>query len=184
VFGFRVEFAVAVSTVRSYYQILEDTLLGTQLLPWTKSTKRKAISTSKFYFFDIGIARHLQGRNVLERNSSDFGEAFETYLYHELKTYIDYCHAGLVPLKFWRSASGMEVNFILGEETAIEVKSSLHVTDAMLKGLRALSEERSLKHKIIVVPNTVKRSTADGILVLSYQEFLQESWEGRYVSSV
>jgi uncharacterized protein len=81
------------------------------------------------------VVRHLQGRCVLERNSSDFGEAFEAYLYHELKSYIDYCHAGLLTLTFWRSTSGMEVDFILNDETAIEVKSSRTITDAMLRGI-------------------------------------------------
>jgi len=171
---------VAVSTVRAYYQILEDTLLGTQLLPWKHSTKRKAISTAKFYFFDIGLARFLQGRSVLERNTAEFGEAFESYVYHELRTYIDYTPDGLLPLTFWRSTSGMEVDFILGDQTAIEVKSSSNITNTMLKGLRALSDERAFKHKLVVSPDTIRRSTPDGIVVLPYQEFLTELWAGAY----
>lgn len=172
---------VPVSTVRAYYQILEDTLLGSQLLPWTKSTKRKAISTAKFYFFDIGVARHLQKRTVLERNSADFGDAFETYLYHEITTYNDYCHGGLLPLYFWRSKSGMEVDFIVGDEIALEVKSSSNVTDQMLKGLRALDEEKTFKHRFVVTPDAVERRTNDGIRIVSFDLFLRELWSGELV---
>ena len=59
-----------------------------------------------------------------------------------------------------------------------------NITDAMLKGIRALCEEKSFKHKIVVVPNTVRRCTADGIVVLSYHEFLEELWNGKYTSSL
>jgi predicted AAA+ superfamily ATPase len=169
---------VPVTTVRAYYQILEDTLLGSQLLPWTKSIKRKAISTAKFYFFDIGVARHLQKRTVLERNSSDFGDAFETYIHHELKTYNDYCHGGLLPMSFWRSKSGMEVDFLLGDEISVEAKSGAHVTDGMLKGLRALAEEKSIKHRFVVSPDTIERRTSDGIRIVPYSVFLSELWSG------
>jgi uncharacterized protein len=122
---------VAVSTVRDYCQILEDTLLGKQLVAWTGSKKRKAITASKFYFFDIGVARILQAKRTLERNSPDFGEAFETYICHELRSYIDYVHAGRLDLNYWRSTSSFEVDFILGRKTAIEVKASQNVTPEM-----------------------------------------------------
>lgn len=172
---------VPVSTVRNYYQILEDTLLGSQLLPWTKSVKRKAISTAKFYFFDIGVARHLQKRTFLERNSADFGDAFETYIYHELKTYIDYCHGGLIPLSFWRSKSGMEVDFIIGDSIALEVKSAAHVTEKMLTGLRAISEEVTFKHRFLITPDTIERQTRDGIRIVPFSRFLGELWGGELV---
>lgn len=166
----------SVSTIRAYYQVLEDTLLGFQLLPWTKSIKRKAISTSKFYFFDIGVARNLQGRHTLERASADFGNAFESYIFHELKTYTDYRHKGLLDLHFWRSKSGYEVDFILGESTAIEVKSAKNVTPKMFKGMMALNEEQLFKNKIIVTPDTVVRNTEEKIQILPYQVFLEKLW--------
>jgi len=75
-------------------KILRDTLLGDDLPAWRKSVKRKPISTSKFYFFDIGVARFLQSRRGLEMRSPEFGEAFEAYIHHEIKTYCDYKREG------------------------------------------------------------------------------------------
>jgi uncharacterized protein len=170
---------VAVSTVRDYYQVLEDTLLGKQLLAWTGSKKRKAIAVSKFYFFDTGVARILQGRRTLDRNSSDFGEAFETYLCHELRSYIDYAHAGRLDLNYWRSTSSFEVDFILGRKTAIEVKASQNVTSKMLKGLKALQEEKFARRHICVCLENVPRKM-DGIEILPFRLFLQALWQGEF----
>jgi uncharacterized protein len=171
---------VAVSTVRDYYQILEDTLLGTQLLAWRGSRKRKAITTSKFYFFDVGVTRTLQGRSSLDRNSADFGEALETYIYHEIRTYLDYRQGAGLELSYWRSTSGFEVDFLLAARTAIEVKASQNVTAAMLKGLHALREEQYTKRHICVCLEKTPRKT-DGIEVMPLEMFLQALWEGELV---
>jgi uncharacterized protein len=170
---------VAVTTVRDYYQVLEDTLLGTQLLAWTGSKKRKAISTSKFYFFDIGVVRILQGRRTLERNSADFGEAFETFICHELRSYIDYVHAGRLDLNYWRSTSAFEVDFILAHKTAVEVKASQNVTPRMLKGLKALQEEKFVGRHICVCLEKTARKT-EGIEIMPFKLFLQALWQGEF----
>ena len=60
---------VPAATVREYYYLLEDTLVGFLLPAWTKSKKRKAISTAKFYFFDTGVTHALAGTQTLDRNS-------------------------------------------------------------------------------------------------------------------
>ena len=60
---------VPVQTVKQWFQVLEDTLLGYQVESFTNTKKRKAITTSKFYFFDIGIARafytNICGKNAV-----------------------------------------------------------------------------------------------------------------------
>jgi len=170
---------VAVSTVRDYYQVLEDTLLGRQLLAWTGSKKRKAIAASKFYLFDTGVARILQGKRTLEQNSADFGEAFETFICHELQSYIDYVHAGRLDLNYWRSTSSFEVDFILGRKTAIEAKASKNVTPKMLKGLKALQEEKFARRHICVCLEKVPRKV-EGVEILPYGHFLQALWQGEF----
>lgn len=81
---------VARTTVHEYFQILKDTLIAFELPAWKKTRTRKAISTSKFYFFDIGVARYLQHRRGLESRSPEFGDAFEAYVFHELRSFLDY----------------------------------------------------------------------------------------------
>lgn len=165
------------STVQEYFHILRDTLLGDDLPAWRRTEKRKPLATAKFYWFDVGIVRHLQRRRQLQEGSPEFGEAFEAYLHHELKTYCDY--EGVPDLAYWRSTSDFEVDFILNDRTAIEAKAKTNVSDRDLRGLRALREERLLKHYIVVSLETVPRCV-DGIEILPWQEFLARLWEGEF----
>jgi predicted AAA+ superfamily ATPase len=169
---------VPVSTVREYFQILEDTLLARSVPAWTRSRTRKAIGTAKHYFFDVGVARHLQHRSGIARRSPEFGEAFESYLFHELTAYIGYTEA--VPLAYWRSTSNFEVDFVLADKTAIEVKAKEPVGERDLRGLRALKEERLLKHYVVVSLEPRPR-TLEGIRILPWQDFLGELWAGAFV---
>jgi uncharacterized protein len=75
---------VARSTVQEYFQILKDTLLAHEVPAWTASLRRKPIGTSKFYLFDFAIARHLQGRGPINAGTPEFGEGFESYIFHVL----------------------------------------------------------------------------------------------------
>lgn len=165
------------STVQEYFHILRDTLLGDDLPAWRRTEKRKPLTTAKFYFFDIGIVRHLQRRRQLQEGSPEFGEAFEAYLHHELKTYCDY--EGVPDLAYWRSTSDFEVDFILNDRTAVEVKAKANVSDRDLRGLRALQEERLLKRYVVVSLETVPRRIG-GIEVLPWQDFLGRLWEGEF----
>ena len=144
---------------------------------WGKSRKRKPISTSKIYLFDPGVTRFLQNRKTINPGSPEFGEAFETYLFHELKAYADYRSMGEVC--YWRSVSGFEVDFIFSDEIAIEVKASSIVSPQDLKGLRALKEEKKLKHYVVICLEKNPR-TVDGIRILPWDIFLNELWAGNF----
>ena len=90
------------NTVRDYYKILEDTLLGFLLPPWTKSIKRKAIQTPKFYFADIGLIHALRNIEHMDRKSDLYGKAFEHFICNEIRAYLSYS-AKRTPLYYWRS---------------------------------------------------------------------------------
>jgi predicted AAA+ superfamily ATPase len=167
---------VARTTVYEYFDILKDTLLLHELPAWRRSKKRKPIASSKYYFFDVGILATLQGREFRPR-TPEFGEAFETYLMHELICYRDYVSEE--PLSYWRSTSGFEVDFIIGDHTAIEVKAKPNLSPVDLKSLNALAEERRLKRYVCVSMEPRRRRIGD-VIVLPYQEFLEELWSGRY----
>ncbi len=169
---------VAVSTVRQYYEILEDTLIAQRLAPWTRTRSRKAIATAKHYFFDVGLVRQLQGRTGLSKRTPEFGEALETYVHHELRSYVDYTTP--TPLAYWRSLSNFEVDFILADCTAIEVKGKDPIGDRDLRGLRALREEKLLKRYVVVTLEQRARRI-DGIDVLPWREFLTRLWAGEFV---
>ena len=167
------------STVQEYFQILRDTLLGDDLPAWRKSVKRKPVSTSKFYFFDIGVARFLQGRRGLEMRSPEFGEAFEAYIHHEIKTYCDYYKGGC-DLSYWRATSGFEVDFVINGKTAIEVKGKANITRKDFKGLTAIKEEELLKNYILVTLEDTPRKDGE-ICILPWKNFITNLWQDAYV---
>lgn len=164
------------TTVYEYFEILKDTLILHELPAWRRSVKRKPLASSKYYFFDIGVVSQLQGREF-RPGTPEFGEAFETYIMHELRSYIDY--GSDEPLSYWRSTTGFEVDFILGEHTAIEVKAKENVSVQDLKSLRALAEEKKLK-RYLCVSLSPRTRTVDGIVVLPYKRFLDSLWNGEY----
>lgn len=165
---------VAPSTVREYYHVLEDTLVGYLLPPWKFSKKRKAIMTSKFYFFDIGVANSLAQIRTLERHSQIYGRSFEHFIGMELKSYLSYARND-DPLTFWRSVNGQEVDYLIGDHTAIEVKAAQKVYPRHLKGLLALADEGVFKNKFLVTQDPLVTKIQD-ILCLPWQDFLQRLW--------
>jgi predicted AAA+ superfamily ATPase len=163
---------VPASTVAEYFSILKDTLIGYELPVWKESVKRKPISTSKFYFFDSGIVRYLQKRSRLKEQSPEFGDVFEAWIHHELRSFVDY-HADM-SLHFWRTTSKIEVDFILNESIGIEVKAKTNVSDKDLKGLKALSEE-GIK-KLYVISMEARPRSRDNIEILPWRIFLDRLW--------
>lgn len=165
---------VPVSTVREYYQILIDTLIAYELPAYKETRKRKAISMSKYYLFDIGIARYLQGRKELSPRTPEYGDAFESYIFQEIKAYCSY--RLIDDLHYWRSKSNFEVDFIIDKKIAVEVKAKRIVGTRDLKGLKALMEEDMMEQYIVVSMEAEPR-TVDGIEILPWQVFLDHLWQ-------
>jgi len=127
-------------------------------------------------FFDAGAVSMLQGRKSCP-GTPEFGQAVETYLMHELISYSDYISGE--KLSYWRSTSGFEVDFIIGDHTAVEVKAKENVSASDLKPLRALSEEKKLKRYLCVSLEPRRRRLGD-VAVLPYIDFLEDLWNGVY----
>ncbi|EKD50980.1 MAG: hypothetical protein ACD_62C00377G0001 [uncultured bacterium] len=168
--------AVSPSTVREYFNVLTDTLIGFQLEPWLSSKKRKAIQTAKFYFFDLGVTHALANTKNLERNSNLYGASFEQFIGLELRAYLSYSRIK-ENLTFWRSINGQEVDFLIGEKVAIEVKATNRITSSDTKGLRTLAEEGVFK-KYYLVSQDETIMKKDFIECLHWKEFLNRLWSG------
>ena len=162
------------STVTQYVTLLEDTLVGFLLPAWTESKKRKAITAAKFYFFDPGVTHMLSGTQALDRNSNLYGKSFEQFIGMEIRAYLSYRRIKH-ELTYWRSTHGHEVDFLIGRETAIEVKSSRKVSARDFKGLKFLEEEKIFKNYILVSQDQI--NTSDGRFHAFYWEkFLDDLW--------
>lgn len=174
------ECGVSSVTIKEYFQILEDTLIGRFVPSFQKKPKRRVILAPKFYYFDIGIANFLLKRGSIEVGSEAFGSAFEHFIYQEL-----YAHSSYSDLKYsisyWRTTSQIEVDFILGNhEVAIEVKGTNNVQSRHLKGLKSFSEEYKVKKLIVVSNDPMERSIGDSI-VLPWNQFLKKLWAGEII---
>lgn len=166
---------VSEPTVKSYYQILEDTLIGFQLFPWKKGKSRKSISSSKFYFFDTGVLHTiLRSPDILDRNSDMFGKTFEQFIAQEIRAYLSYRRMD-ISFHFWRSLEKVEVDFIVADQIAIEVKSSRKVKKDHLDGLKKIAAEGSFRLRILVTNDPIERNV-DGIQCLHWKSFLARLW--------
>jgi predicted AAA+ superfamily ATPase len=135
------------------------------------------VATGKFYFFDVGVANFLNGVSVLNPNSPDFGKSFEQFIAMELRAYLSYRRIKK-ELSYWRSQSGAEVDFLIGNDIAIDVKATSRVNDKHLKGLRVLKEENLIGQFFLVSLDEVERETSGGIRLLHWQNFLERLWAG------
>jgi len=174
------DIGVSIPTIREYYQILEDTLLGFSLPAWTKSKHRRAMNTSKFYLFDLGVMHYLNDIRSLDRASNLYGRAFEHWIGLELRSYLSYRRIR-EPLSFWRSQQQFEVDYLVGDTCAIEVKATKRVIQSDLKGLMALAEENVFK-KYYLISNDPIRQVIHNITCLSWHEFIEELWADKIIN--
>jgi uncharacterized protein len=179
------ECAVDAKTTKKYFQILEDTLLGSTLFPYKNRHKRSDIvATPKFYLFDVGVAGRLLKRHISELKGENAGDAFEHYIYMELLAY-----KGLneheYDIRFWRTKYGLEVDFIIGQaRMAIEVKIKPNVRLSDIKGLVEFKKQFPNSHAIVVCTCDASRiiQAPDGqeITIMSWQTFLASLWGNQY----
>ena len=166
---------VSATTIKEYFQILQDTLLGRFLPSFQKKPKRKVIHAPKFYLFDVGVANYLLNRGKIEPKTELFGKAFEHFIYQEIYAHSRYSDKEY-DICYWRTTSNIEVDFILGNhEVAVEVKSTDHAKSECLKGLKAFAEEYEVEKKIVVSNDPLPR-LMDDILILPWQVFLERLW--------
>ena len=170
---------VPASTVREYHETLKDTFLSHEVPALAESRKRKATSTPKYCLFDVGLARHPQGRRGPAPGTAEYGNAFESFIFQEIRVFRD--HHRLDPPRCWRSKSKLEVSFVF-EDLAVEVKAKKNVGARDLKGLRALREEGLLTRCLAASMEPIPR-VVDGMRILPWSDFLDRWWGGEWIDT-
>lgn len=178
------EVGVSAKVVRGYFEILEDTLLGVRLAPWTRSRNRRMIQAEKFYLFDVGVANYL-ARRTPQMGTPEFGKSLEHYVLMELRAYRSYRMPEL-EIRYWRSSTGREVDFILDDKAvAIEVKASARVPNVEIAGLSTLAEDGPVGRRLMVCLESRPRVVRDrhgNVTFLPWRDFLRQLWSGDLVS--
>lgn len=168
-------------TVKEYYQILVDTLLGKMISPFKKKQSRQVINRApKFYLFDVGVAGAITKRHLEEEKGELFGKAFEHFIYMELSAHSSFNELNY-EINFWRTKTGLEVDFVLGEgEVALEVKSSSLVDKRELRSLTTFIDEYSPK-KAIVICNEKTERIHGKIRIVPWRNFLSDLWDDKII---
>jgi predicted AAA+ superfamily ATPase len=176
------ECGVDSKTVKEYYQILSDTLLGNFVEPFKKRQNRQVISrTPKFYLFDVGVVNAITRRRVVLERGAAFGKAFEHFMLMELRAYKSYHEVGY-DINFWRTKSGLEVDFVLGGgEVAVEVIATARVDSRDLRPLNVFLDTYSPREAIVVC-NEKEERIAGNIRIMPWRKFLRDLWNGKIIS--
>ena len=164
-------------TIKEFFQILYDTLIGYEVLPYAQQRKRDLINKRpKFYFFDVGVWNYLAQQEILELRGPTAGKAFEQWVLMELIAYRGYREKEFA-IQYWRTKTGLEVDFVLGRaDIAIEVKISQQVKSSDLQGLKAFVSEHPGAKAYVVSLDPEVRALADGITILPWRVFSERLW--------
>lgn len=172
------ELMLSVSTIRSYYQIMEDTLLGFFLSPMAKSARKMAAGHPRFYLFDCGVVRALQKKlnAPLDEKTEEYGRAFEHFFICEIMRLNTYLRLDL-DISFYRTDRGAKVDCIIkapsGTLTAIEIKSTRNPSPHHCSGLRSFREIYP-DAKCLLACKTDKSAVIGDVLALPWQEALEK----------
>ena len=172
---------VSAPTIKEYFHILEETLIGRFLPSYRKKPKRRVIQAPKFFLFDLAVTNYLLKRRSIETGSELFGRSFEHFIYHELFAHSRYSRLQY-EISYWRTASQIEIDFVLGEnEVGIEVKGSRQITPRHLKGLKSFAEEYRVKKLILVSTDPYPRLVGN-VSLMPWNLFLDKLWGGEIIS--
>lgn len=169
---------VDAKTVKEYFSILEETLVGYMIPAFRRTVKRRLNQSPRFYYFDVSIPNYLLHRHNMQPGSDDFGHAFEHLMMQETIAFLGYHDKGNL-LSYWHTHSGYEVDAVLGDaDVAIEFKSCTEVRPHHLRGLKAFQEEHP-DARLIVVSLDVAPRLFNGVEVMPANHFLRELWAGK-----
>lgn len=171
---------VSSPTIKEYFHILEQSMLGRFVQVYQKKPKRRVIQAPRFYFFDVGVANYLIKRPTIDYKTESFGRAFEHFIYQELTAHSHYTGKDY-GITFWHTASQLEIDFVLGDhEVAIEIKGADSIHERHLRGMKAFMEEYQPKKAIVVCTEPLPRFH-NGIWILPWKVFLEQLWGGELI---
>lgn len=168
---------ISAKTVKTYFQILKDTLIGYEIPAYRKVVKRKIVQAPRFYYFDVGLTNYLMGRNSLKRGTAEYGHAFEHLVVQEIVAYHGYSRSK-EEISYWHTYTHKEVDIVIGDaRVAIEIKSSEEVKSGHKTGLKSFKEEHPEARLILVSLDAITRQAND-IELLYVIDFFRKLWNG------
>ena len=171
---------VSANTVKAYYKILVDTLLGFEVPAYRKVIKRKLYKSPRFYYFDVGVANHLTKRYHLAPKTPEYGHAFEHLIMQEIVAYLGYTNSD-EELTYWHTYENLEVDAVIGDaRVAIEIKSKEHIDHDDKKGVTEFAKEHPDTRQIIVSKDRISRRSGD-VDLYYVTDFFKALWAGEII---
>jgi predicted AAA+ superfamily ATPase len=162
-------------TVASYVEVLEDLLLAYRVPVFERRARRRTSAHPKFYLFDAGVYRSLRPRGPLDRVEEIDGCAFEGLVAQHLRAWIAYSGSDC-RLHFWRTRSGVEVDFIVygeGGFWAIEVENTATVRSHDVRSLASFAADYPECEPILLHRGS-ERLLIKGIRCIPGEEFVRQ----------
>jgi predicted AAA+ superfamily ATPase len=163
-------------TVQSYYDILEDTLIGYRLEPFVRSARRRLVAHQKFYLFDTGVTNAVNRRLAGAPDAALRGRLFEQLMVLETMRMRSYLRSD-ARLYFWRTSAGAEVDLVVERRghpsAAFEIKAKKTIAGADLTGLRAFSDEHPRVPRAVVC-DASEPLEIEGVAIVPWRAFFEQ----------
>ncbi|OGS21055.1 MAG: hypothetical protein A2252_03945 [Elusimicrobia bacterium RIFOXYA2_FULL_39_19] len=173
--GLSQQSGIAVTTLSLFYQVLVDTFVGYWLKPFSSKSRKRLLTTPKFYFFDTGV-RNALARLAFDKNTLKLqsGLLFEQWVITELLHRCAYLGREY-RLSFWKTVSGVEVDLVLekpGEVIPIEVKwtDSPNYSDAKSLEIFLDTHPKICHHGFIVCRTPRRLQITKRVMAIPYDE--------------
>lgn len=174
------ECALPIRTVQSYYEILEDTLIGMRLPAWRHTIRKQLSAHPKFYLFDTGVTNAINGMLGGGLDARLKGRLFEQFIVLETQRRLSYAKSE-TRMHYWRTNHGAEVDLVLERRgkvmAAIEIKYGESPGPESLTGLLSFRSENP-KAPLFVVCRSPQPYRSGDATVLPWKEYLEtlEEW--------
>lgn len=155
-------------TVREYFELLKEMHLGYEI---QCTTSRKGAKRSKFYFFDVGVANALKNDFNLENDFEKSESALKHFILLELTAYKNY-RAPNTKIEFWCDYQGNEIDFLINDEVAIEVRGTKSVNAQHMRRLKKFTTKFPVKKSILISRDPQS---------LDVENFLKDLWRGKII---
>lgn len=169
---------ISPASVKNYFQIVEDTLIGFFLPAFHMSRRKRQRMSPKFYFHDTGVIRALQNTLKIELHSStyEFGRLFETFIINEIIRMNEYTKSRF-SFSHLRVDDNQEIDLIVerpGDKVClIEIKSKVNVDERDIRGLKLLAQSFHGAQAYLFSQDTVTREI-DTVRCVHWQAGIRE----------
>lgn len=167
--------------IERYFSILNDTLLGFFLEPYSKSVRARQKQSPKFYFFDTGVVRSISNEinQKLLPKTFAYGKLFEQFIICEFFRINDYLEKNW-KFSYIRTGSGVEIDLIIEktktEIILIEIKSTETIIDDHLSTLTTLGSDFKNSKKYILCQEKNSKQI-NNVRIMNWMDGIKEIFD-------